>query len=169
MLKSKASLKIMLCGWTYGLCESVALYRYSNHLIFHMFCYRNQHSSKESKEFSKKQNQEDVRAFQDVLQTTLDGTLVVADFIHCVTSTRAWCLFEWDFTIFYHGREALRFVGLTRGEAELGYKKVSVNDAECFRSEDKEMILTEIVKKHGSTSVFNKKIWESLYDVWRDL
>ena len=56
----------------------------------------NQHSSKDCKQSSRKQNQEDVAAFQDVLQTCLDGTLVVCDFEKCETQTRAWCLFEWD-------------------------------------------------------------------------
>ena len=65
----------------------------------------------------------------------------------------------------YHGREALRFVGLSRDEASDGYLKIEVEQAECFKAEDKEMILGEIVKKHGSYKDFNQKLsakWELL-------
>ena len=129
-----------------------------------MHCYRNQHSSNE---FSSSQNRDDVAAFDDVLETCIDGTLVVCDFVKCETQSRAWCLFEWDWTMFYHGREKLKFVGLTRGQAMKGRNKINVNQAECFKPEDKEMILAEITKKHGSTEVFNQKLKENWDDVYR--
>jgi hypothetical protein len=39
-----------------------------------------------------------------------------------------------------------------------GTNSIDVDQAECFHSEDKQMILTEIVQKHQSTQVFNEKI-----------
>jgi hypothetical protein len=120
----------------------------------------NQHYSND---FSKNQNHDDVMAFQEVLQTCLNGTLVVCDFEKCETQSRAWCLFEWDWTMYYHGREALQFTGLSKEEAEAGREGIDVEKAECFKAEDKEMILREIMNKHGSTDNFNTKLqikWE---------
>lgn len=101
------------------------------------------------------------------------------------------CLFEWDWTIFYHGQEALRFVGLSRAltsdpyikfkpkplklrfvglsraQAMKGRNKINVDKAECFKAQDKEMILGEIRKKHESTEVFNQKLREKMFDVYR--
>ena len=36
--------------------------------------------------------------------------------------------------------------------------EINVDQAECFKAEDKRMILDEIMKKHGSTDVFNDKL-----------
>jgi hypothetical protein len=126
----------------------------------------NQHHSNE---FSKQQNQEDVRAFQDVLKTCLDGTLVVCDFDMCETYLRAWCLFEWDWTMFYHGRDRLRFVGLSEVEACRGAENIDVDQADCFKAEDKEMILREIIKNHGGTTIFNDKLKLKMVDVFYSL
>ena len=123
----------------------------------------NQHGSKECSEFSKAQNQADVQAFNNVVQTCTDGTLVVCDFEMCETQSRAWCLFEWDWTMYYHGREKLQLLGLSKDQAWEGLMKIHVEMAACFKAEDKEMILREIINKHGSTDNFNTKLqikWE---------
>ena len=112
-----------------------------------------------------KQNREDVSAFQNVLQTCT-GTLVICDFEMCKTYSRAWCLFEWDWTMWFHGREKLQFVGLSKEEADEGTNSIDVDQAECFHLADKEMILTEIVQKHQSTKVFNDKIKAKWTDLW---
>ena len=75
------------------------------------------------------------------------------------------CLYEWDWTIFYHGREKLLFLGLTIYEASYGEDKIDVEKAECFMAQDKEMILREIVHKHGSCDVFNRKLKNKWFDV----
>ena len=67
----------------------------------------------------------------------------------------------------YHGREALQFVGLTRGQALKGRNKIAVERAECFKPEDKNMIVDEIRKKHTSTEVFDQKLRENWNDVYR--
>jgi hypothetical protein len=125
----------------------------------------NQHGSKECNQFSQAQNQADVQAFNSVVQTCTDGTLVVCDFDMCVTSTRAWCLFEWDWTMYYHGREKLRYLGLSKAQAKEGKDKLDVEMAECFSATDKEMILREIINKHGSIEVFNNKLKNKWSDV----
>ena len=43
-------------------------------------------------DLSQAQNQADVASFKDVVQTCVDGTLVVCDFDMCKTFNRAWCL-----------------------------------------------------------------------------
>jgi hypothetical protein len=97
----------------------------------------NQHNSND---FSKSQNHDDVMAFQEVLQICLDGTLVDCGLKKCQTQSRAWCLFEWDWTIFCHGREKLKFTGLSQEEARAG--KIDVEKAECFKAQNKAMIFT---------------------------
>jgi hypothetical protein len=125
----------------------------------------NQHGSKECSEFSQAQNQADVQAFNNVVQTCIDGTLVVCDFDMCETYSRAWCLFEWDWTMYYHGREKLQFLGLSEAKAWEGRANIDVEKAECFKAVDKEMILREIREKHGSTQVFNHKIDSKWFDI----
>ena len=125
----------------------------------------NQHGSKECSEFSQAQNQADVQAFDSVVQTCTDGTLVVCDFVMCETYSRAWCLFEWDWTMYYHGREKLKFLGLSEAQADAGQNTIDVERAECFKAEDKEMILREIIEKHGSAYDFNEKLKNKWIDV----
>ena len=99
-----------------------------------------------------------------MVQTCIDGTLVVCDFEMCETQSRAWCLFEWDWTMYYHGRGKLQFLGLSMLHVDEGRRKIDVERAECFKAEDKEMILREIKEKHGSTQVFNDKLRNKWYD-----
>ena len=103
--------------------------------------------------------------FQDVLKTCIDGTLVVCDFECCVTSTRAWCLYEWDWTMHLHGREAMKIVGLSVEEAEEGMNNIEVGKAKCFKLQDQEMILGEIIKKHSSLESFDEKLRKKWGDV----
>ena len=72
--------------------------------------------------------------------------------------------------MWFHGREELKFVGLaTGGQAWKGIKRVDVNKAECFKVKDKEMILGEVLKKHGTAEKFNEKIIIKLEDIHRTL
>ena len=67
--------------------------------------------------------------------------------------------------MFYHGREKLKFVGLLMAQANFGKDKINVENAECSQPKDKEMILREIVSKHGSIQVFNEKLKNKWDDV----
>ena len=93
----------------------------------------------------------------------LGEPLVISDSFEASNLTHI--QYEWDFTIFNHGREALQFVGLSKDEAEKGKDTIDVDQAECFHIDDKRMILDEIVKKHGSTAVFNEKLKNKWTDV----
>ena len=65
--------------------------------------------------------------------------------------------------MYYHGRGKLQYLGLSKDQAESGKDKIDVEMARCFKAEDKEMILREIINKHGSTDNFNTKLqikWE---------
>ena len=83
----------------------------------------------------------------------------------CHVTCLSRCLFEWDWTIFYHGREKLQVVGLSVGEAEEGMNSIQVEGAECFKAEDREMILAAIIEKHGSTQQLNEKLRKKWGDV----
>ena len=73
--------------------------------------------------------------------------------------------------MYYHGREKLKFLqlGLSHGQAETGRTKIDVAKAECFKAEDKEMILREIIKNHGGTTIFNDKLKLKMVDVFYSL
>ena len=82
----------------------------------------------------------------------------------CLNLSR--CLYEWDWTIFYHGREKLQLMGLSKEEADEGTSSIDVDQAMCFMIEDKQMILQEIKDKHGSTKNFNEKLRAKWTDLW---
>ncbi len=45
---------------------------------------------------------------QTALQVCSDGTIVVVDMASgCNPASRAWCLYEWDYTLHYHGADGL--------------------------------------------------------------
>jgi hypothetical protein len=67
--------------------------------------------------------------------------------------------------MYYHGREKLKLLGLSKDQAWDGEIKLDVEKAECFKAEDKEMILRETKEKHGSTQVFNEKLKNKWLDV----
>ena len=54
------------------------------------------------------QNKADVSAFEDVLQLCGGGTIVVVDMGSGTNpASRGWCLYEWDYTLHYHGPDGL--------------------------------------------------------------
>lgn len=63
--------------------------------------------------FSKQQNKEDVSMVEDALQLCNDGSLAVFDLLQVNPLDRAWSIHEYSWCVFYHGREALQFVGPT--------------------------------------------------------
>ena len=85
------------------------------------------------------ENQEDVRAFEDVLKVCSGGTIVVCD-VNFNPATRGWCIFEWDHTILHHGPDGLH-MPLSREDRVTVVDSFDVEKAECFMPQDKEMIL----------------------------
>ncbi|GAX78217.1 hypothetical protein CEUSTIGMA_g5659.t1 [Chlamydomonas eustigma] len=102
------------------------------------------------------QNRDDVSAFEDVLQLCHSGTIVVVDVASgCNPASRAWCLYEWDHTLLYHGPDGLHMQGMTTAELDKVVKGIDVDKAGCQYPDDTKMILENIRKHHGSTSSFN--------------
>lgn len=93
----------------------------------------------------------------------------MADFARCPTASRAWCLFEWDWTIHLHGREALQILGLSKEDAREGKDSIDIIKATCFKQSDYDMILGQVVEKHGSADVFNEKLRNKFSEVWLKL
>ena len=59
-------------------------------------------------------------------------------------------------------------LGLAKKDAYAGANDISVEKADCFRSEDKEMIIRAIQDKHGSSDVFDQKLKNKLWDAYND-
>ncbi|GAX81308.1 hypothetical protein CEUSTIGMA_g8739.t1 [Chlamydomonas eustigma] len=105
------------------------------------------------------QNQADVAAFEDVLQLCSGGTIVVVDMANgCNPASRAWCLYEWDYTLHYHGPDGLHLKGMDISDLAKVAEVVNLLDVEkasCQYEYDTRMILGNIRNHHGSTAKFN--------------
>ncbi|EFJ51825.1 hypothetical protein VOLCADRAFT_87388 [Volvox carteri f. nagariensis] len=99
----------------------------------------------------------DIAAFADVVAACSGGTLVVMDLTRCNPSTRAWCVFEWAHTLAAHGPDGLH-MSLAPLERAAVFADLDVERAECFRPADKEMIMREVRRQHGSPEAFNSKL-----------
>ncbi|GFR51163.1 hypothetical protein Agub_g13520, partial [Astrephomene gubernaculifera] len=99
----------------------------------------------------------DIAAFADVVAACSGGTLVVMDLTRCNPSTRAWCIFEWAHTLAAHGPDGLH-MQLAPLERAAVFRDLDVERAECFRAADKEMIMREVRRQHGSSAAFNSKL-----------
>ncbi|GIL63108.1 hypothetical protein Vafri_17234 [Volvox africanus] len=99
----------------------------------------------------------DIAAFADVVAACSGGTLVVMDLTRCNPATRAWCVFEWAHTLAAHGPDGLH-MALAPLERAAVFADLDVERAECFRPADKEMIMTEVRRQHGSPEAFNAKL-----------
>ncbi|KAG2490965.1 hypothetical protein HYH03_010641 [Edaphochlamys debaryana] len=99
----------------------------------------------------------DIAAFADVVAACSGGTLVVMDLTRCNPATRAWCVFEWAHTLAAHGPDGLH-MRLAPLERAAVFRDLDVERAECFRAADKEMIMREVKRQHGSPAAFNAKL-----------
>ncbi|KXZ53003.1 hypothetical protein GPECTOR_8g372 [Gonium pectorale] len=99
----------------------------------------------------------DIAAFADVVAACSGGTLVVMDLTRCNPATRAWCVFEWAHTLAAHGPDGLH-MRLAPLERAAVFRDLDVEAAECFRPEDKQMIMREVRRQHGSPEAFNSKL-----------
>ena len=76
----------------------------------------------------------------------------------CNPATRAWCLYEWTYTIYYHGPDGLHMTGMKPSDLARILPAIDVEKAECFDGKDKEMILRKIKEHHGSTTAFDSAL-----------
>ena len=83
---------------------------------------------------------------------------MVVDTQLCSPATRGWCLFEWGKTVTHHGLDALYLVGMTLEDRGAIVREINVAKAECFDPKDREMILADIEKSHGSVDAFNYRL-----------
>ena len=70
--------------------------------------------------------------------------------------------------MFFHGQQALHMTGLAKKDAYAGANDISVEKADCFRAEDKAMIIRAIMERHGSPDVFDQKLKNKLWDAYNN-
>lgn len=117
------------------------------------------------------QNKEDVDAFQHVLRTCSDGTVVYftsiqdmkdseAKELTCelTTASRAWCLYEWDWSLTHHGPSGIHFRGMDMRDVVKLMSSLDVSSSQCFSAKDKRWILDSMMQHHGSKPAFNNKL-----------
>eukprot|EP00798_Chlamydomonas_sp_ICE-L_P023218 gene23218-30439_t len=102
----------------------------------------------------------DISSFVDVIKQCSGGTIVVVDMSDPALnpSRRAWCLYEWEYTLFHRGPEGLHMHGLSREDRANIVENIDVNKAESEMPEDKAMILDRIKTHHGSAEAFNTSL-----------
>ena len=100
-------------------------------------------------------NAADVASFARTLHLCSAGTIVVADMSTCSPATRAWCLYEWDHTVFLHGLDGLHLVGLTSEDRGRIVQEIDIGQAVCYDPADLVMIHARVVEHHGSLAQFN--------------
>lgn len=111
------------------------------------------------------QYKDDIQARDDTIKTCKSGCVAICDMPKISPFTNAWILHEWDYAIFHHGHEKLQFLGLESSELESLAEADGAAVEEkvyCFNSKDKEDVLTDIKKHHGSFAEFFEKIKERL-------
>ncbi|PNH00576.1 hypothetical protein TSOC_013598, partial [Tetrabaena socialis] len=99
----------------------------------------------------------DVNAFSGVVQACSAGTIVILDSEACSPATRCWCLFEWAHTLAAHGLDGLHMHLSAEDRAKV-FGSINVEEAECFKEEDKAMILSEIKQHHTSYELFDASL-----------
>ena len=107
------------------------------------------------------QYKDDIQAFNDTLQVCKSGCIAICDLVKISPFMNAWTLREWDFAVHYHGPEKLSFLGLDSSEMEALAEADGAALEEkvyCFNKMDRENILTEIKKHHGSFGDFFEKL-----------
>ena len=80
----------------------------------------------------------------------LEGLRLVVDLERCSPATRAWCLYEWDHTVFLHGLDALNLTGMSAEDRGAIVKSIDIGQSECEDPSDKVMILQNIIDHYGS-------------------
>ncbi|KAK3242230.1 hypothetical protein CYMTET_48071 [Cymbomonas tetramitiformis] len=106
------------------------------------------------------QNRQDVMAFKDVVEHCV-GTIVVVDIARMNPAMRAWCVYEWDATIWHHGSDALQMLMSEEDRVEI-VSSIDIEEAQCFHPGDKAMILQRVREHHGDAATFNHMLKTSL-------
>ncbi|PNH07715.1 Vegetative incompatibility protein HET-E-1 [Tetrabaena socialis] len=96
-------------------------------------------------------------SFSSVVAACSAGTLVVMDAEVVSPATRAWCIFEWAHTLLLHGSDGLHLHIKPEDRAAV-LSSIDVEEAKCYKPEDKVMILREVCLHHKSPEVFNTKL-----------
>jgi hypothetical protein len=99
----------------------------------------NQHGDLGADNPRQAENSADVAAFSDVVQFCTAGTLVVVDFAFMNPAKRAWCLYEWDQTLDFHGPDGLHFHGLSTQDRAKIVDQIDIKSAECWKDADKQV------------------------------
>ncbi|KXZ47607.1 hypothetical protein GPECTOR_34g766 [Gonium pectorale] len=90
------------------------------------------------------------RAFSATVRACSGGTIVVMDREVCSPATRA-------HTLALHGSDGLH-MRLDRSDRAAVFGTIDVESAQCFKPEDKQMILAQVVEHYSSPEVFNAKL-----------
>ncbi|KAK3267376.1 hypothetical protein CYMTET_24063, partial [Cymbomonas tetramitiformis] len=106
------------------------------------------------------QNRQDVMAFEDVVEHCV-GTIVVVDMARMNPATRAWCVYEWDATIWHHGSDGLQMLMSEEDRVQI-VGSIDIEEAQCFHLVDKAMILQRVREHHGDAATFNHMLQTSL-------
>ncbi|KAK3274713.1 hypothetical protein CYMTET_17111, partial [Cymbomonas tetramitiformis] len=106
------------------------------------------------------QNRQDVMAFEDVVEHCV-GTIVVVDMARMNPATRAWCVYEWDATIWHHGSDGLQMLMSEEDRVQI-VGSIDIEEAQCFHLADKAMILQRVREHHGDAATFNHMLKTSL-------
>ncbi|KAK3258922.1 hypothetical protein CYMTET_32056 [Cymbomonas tetramitiformis] len=106
------------------------------------------------------QNRQDVMAFKDVVEHCV-GTIVVVDMARMNPATRAWCVYEWDATIWHHSSEGLQMLMSEEDRVEI-VGSIDIEEAQCYHPVDKAMILQRVREHHGDATTFNHMLKTSL-------
>jgi hypothetical protein len=106
---------------------------------------------------AKAQNEADVGAFKSVVQICSAGTIVVVDAKRCNPASRCWCVYEWAWTLIFHGPDGLHMVGMSPDDLQLIIDGIDVEAARCFDPDGsiKKMILGDVLQQSGTYQRFN--------------
>ncbi|KAK3262265.1 hypothetical protein CYMTET_28862, partial [Cymbomonas tetramitiformis] len=106
------------------------------------------------------QNRQDVMAFEDVVEHCV-GTIVVVDIARMNPAMRAWCVYEWDATIWHHGIDGLQMLMSEEDRVEI-VGSIDIEEAQCYHPADKTMILQRVREHHGDAATFNHMLKNNL-------
>ncbi|KAG2439063.1 hypothetical protein HYH02_006590 [Chlamydomonas schloesseri] len=96
-------------------------------------------------------------AFSSTVRACAAGTLVVLDREVVSPATRGWCIFEWAHTLAIHGADGLH-LHMSAADRAAVWDSIDVERSQCFKAEDKAMILQQVVEHYGSAAAFDAKL-----------
>ena len=100
--------------------------------------------------------------FKATLHVSQAGTVVVVDMPTVNPGSRAWCLYEWNWTLHIHGPDGIHFVGMDTEQRGQVVQTIHVESAQAFSESDKKMILDEVLINQGSFEAFDSNLKRQL-------